>query len=168
MIELLMSAYQPWHSLKGRWSWLVAPKGVPEAEQPQKSYKYPLTPREKRKKKKERRFLGNLEHFLGKFSLSLSFSKKHTQKPLISHLFPTIKRQCSCSHLPLLGLGTQDLRFRRCRCSFLAIIYTHLILQLFIAFFCFIKCFIDFPNISLVLSCFLACFIAFLACLLVL
>ena len=51
------------------------------------------TPWAPKKIKKKKRFLGNLEHFLGKFSLSLSLSlSKYTQKPLISHLFPTIKR----------------------------------------------------------------------------
>ena len=97
-----------------------------------------------------------LEHFSRQtLSLSLSqiLSKTHT-KTFDFSLFLHIKRQCSCSHLPLLGPYTLKLRFKGVDVSFQ--LQSRLILfpSMFYCFFFVLTCFIAF----------LACLLAFLTC----
>ena len=71
----------------------------------------------------------------------ISFPKSH-QKPFDTSLFSTIKRQCSYILFPLLGLRTLDLRFKGCRCSFLAIIYSLCFILLHNMLYCFSQLFL--------------------------
>ena len=126
-----------------------------------KSHKFiintPKPPLDKKEKEKE---IGYLELFWGKFSLFSSLnSLPNTSITFDFSFLSTIKRQCSNTLFPLLGLRILDLRFKGCRCRFLATIYT----------LCFIfihNMLICFPQYIFDLSCFLSCSIAFLACLL--
>ena len=111
------------------------PLGSPIVERSNFQDKYRLTPQDQKKKG----IWAILGAILCRLSLSLSLSK-NTQKPLILCFFPTIK--CSCSHLPLLGFRTLDLRFKGVDVAFQ-------LLSTPIQFSQYLTCFIAFPNIYL-------------------
>ena len=124
----------------------VALHGAPVAKGSLFCYKNLQTPHFAPKNKKIKNILGSI---FGRFSPSSlsNFSPKHIQthqNTLDSHIFSTIFKVVLLhliflSLVPYLGFEVQGYG-----CSFLATIHTLFSLQLFLASFCIIKCFICF------------------------